>query len=56
MSVVLRQLVGGVKSEEGSKRRFYVLAGLTLLAVGYGLILNVFKRKYHGYPYSFFLG
>jgi len=47
---------GGVKTEEGSKRRFYVLVGLTLLAVGYGLILNVFKRKYHGYPYSFFLG
>lgn len=47
---------GGKKQEEGGKRRFYVLAGATLLAVGYGLILNIFKRKYQGYPYSFFLG
>ena len=47
--------LGGDKSEEGAKRRFYVLAGLTLFGASYGFILNVFKRKYHGYPYSFLI-
>ena len=41
---------------EQGQRRFYVLSGIAMLAIGYGLILNVFKRKYQGYPYSFFLG
>lgn len=37
-------------------RRFFMLLGGSLLFAGYGLTLNVFKRKYRGYPYSFFLG
>ena len=46
---------GGEKGIPAAKRPL-ILTGAGLLAVGYGLMLNVFKRKYQGYPYSFFLG
>lgn len=47
---------GAIKDAEIGKQRTLILTGMAMLAIGYGLILNVFKRKYHGYPYSFFLG
>lgn len=43
-------------NDEPGKGRSLMLTGAALLAIGYGLMLNIFKRKYHGYPYSFFLG
>ena len=47
---------GTQPSDEPGKGRSLMLTGAALLAIGYGLMLNIFKRKYHGYPYSFFLG
>merc|ERR1711953_1498203 len=47
---------GTQPSDEPGKWMSLMLTGAALLAIGYGLMLNIFKRKYHGYPYSFFLG
>ena len=46
----------GLFGKFGSEICYLFEVGAALLAIGYGLMLNVFKRKYHGYPYSFFLG
>ena len=43
---------GTQPSDEPGKGRSLMLTGAALLAIGYGLMLNIFKRKYHGYPYS----
>jgi len=52
---VIFMVKGGEKGVPAVQRPL-ILTGAGMLAVGYGLMLNVFKRKYQGYPYSFFLG
>jgi len=47
---------GSEKLSDLGKQRSMMITGACMLAIGYGLMLNVFRRKYHGYPYSFFLG
>jgi len=47
---------GSEKLSDLGKQRSIMITGACMLAIGYGLMLNVFRRKYHGYPYSFFLG
>ena len=52
---VIFMVKGGDKGVPAVQRPL-IFTGAGMLAVGYGLMLNVFKRKYQGYPYSFFLG
>jgi len=53
---VIMMAKGGEKLDNLGKQRSIMVTGACMLAIGYGLMLNVFKRKYQGYPYSFFLG
>ncbi|CAL8095489.1 unnamed protein product [Calicophoron daubneyi] len=39
---------------DAGKKKVYLLGGVGLFSVAFSFLLSVFRRKYQGYPYSFF--
>ncbi|TGZ73389.1 hypothetical protein CRM22_001547 [Opisthorchis felineus] len=40
---------------DSGKKMLFLFGGVGLFSVAFSLVLSVFRRKYQGYPYSFFL-
>ncbi|THD19549.1 Tumor suppressor candidate 3 (Protein N33) [Fasciola hepatica] len=42
------------ETADAGKKKVFLFAGVAIFCVAFSLLLSVFRKKYHGYPYSFF--